>query len=126
MDTVSREKQPVLVHDMETKCVGDFLNSFNYFRVVGIPCCACLCVMLFLLVMVIVLCVQELQNRFLDHALLDVMGMIYPHYWMVGDAEKTFEKHLDIIKKNYFESKIMGVSKNSHVLLMLLDRRALD
>ena len=43
----------------------------------------------------------ELEVRFPTMDVLDVLGVIYPQYWLQGDGEASFCKHLTVIKEFY-------------------------
>jgi len=49
--------------------------------------------------------IQELETRFLAHGVMDVLGIVYPQYWLQGDCETSFPKHLAIIKTIFCSSK---------------------
>ena len=48
---------------------------------------------------------EELDARFPAVAMLDAFGVVYPHYWLQGDCESIFRKHLSLIKEFYGEPK---------------------
>lgn len=64
--------------------------------------------------------IRELKSRFPNHEVLDVLGIVYPQYWLLSNAEDKFRKHLAVLKKFYGEAKhIVGGEKNKVVPAML-------
>jgi hypothetical protein len=57
-----------------------------------------------------VLLVLELEWRFLDHELMNVFEIIYPHYWLQLDCESTFVDHFTLIKDHYCIAKKVGTN----------------
>jgi hypothetical protein len=51
------------------------------------------------------LLVMDLECRFLDHELMNVLGVIYPQHWLKPNCESTFVSHLSLIKRHYFTLK---------------------
>ena len=44
---------------------------------------------------------DELQDHFSNHAVLDAIDIVYPHYWAQSYAKGNFLKHLNIFKGFY-------------------------
>jgi hypothetical protein len=57
-----------------------------------------------------VLLVLELVWTFLDHELMNVLGIIYPLYWLQLDYESTFVDHFALIKHHYCIAKKVGIN----------------
>jgi len=47
------------------------------------------------------LLVCELEGKFLNHELMNVLGIIYSQYWLQPNSEFTFVDHLALIKQHY-------------------------
>jgi len=58
------------------------------------------------------LLVIKLKRRFLDHELMNALGIIYPQYWLQPNCESTFVNHLSLIKQHYYISQNLGVDNN--------------
>jgi hypothetical protein len=53
---------------------------------------------------------------------MDALGVMYPQYWRDSQAtEKSFRKHLDIIKAHYGQPKWIGLEEKKKLILPLLD-----
>jgi hypothetical protein len=53
---------------------------------------------------------------------MDALGVVYPQYWHDSQAaEKSFRKHLDIIKAHYRQPKWIGSEDNKKLIPPLLD-----
>jgi hypothetical protein len=48
---------------------------------------------------------EELDARFPVVAVLDALGIVYPQYWLQGDCETSFRKHLTVLKEFYGEPR---------------------
>ena len=48
---------------------------------------------------------EELDARFSMVVVLDALDIVYPKYWLQGDCESSFWKHLTILKEFYGESR---------------------
>ena len=70
--------------------------------------------------------IQELQCRFLEHAVLDALGIIYSQSWLQPDAKITFSKHLDTLKIWYCNAKVLGGGVDKEVILGIFDIWYLD
>jgi hypothetical protein len=49
--------------------------------------------------------IQELETRFPTHGVMDILGIVYPLYWLQLDCEASFPKHLEIIKTIFYFGK---------------------
>jgi hypothetical protein len=49
--------------------------------------------------------IQKLEIRFLAHGVTNVLGIVYPQYWLQENYETSFPKHLAIIKITFYFSK---------------------
>jgi hypothetical protein len=53
---------------------------------------------------------------------MDVLGVVYPQYWKDSEvAEKSFRKHLDIIKEHYYQPKWIGENDKKRLVAPILD-----
>jgi hypothetical protein len=68
--------------------------------------------------------IKELKRHFLAHALMNAMGIIYPHYWEVPNVETTFPSHLAVLKVKLYHSKPKGA--NGTLVAGLLDPTFFD
>jgi hypothetical protein len=57
-----------------------------------------------------VLLALELEWTFLDHDLMNILGIIYPQYWLQLDCESTFVDHSALIKHHYCTTKKVGTN----------------
>jgi len=71
-----------------------------------------------------VLLVLELEWRFLDHELINVLGIIYPQYWLQLGCESTFVDHFALIKQHCCTTK--KVSTNGKWVLEPFSGDVLD
>jgi len=69
---------------------------------------------------------DEMKSKFLDHNLMDALGVVYPQYWMQGDCDASFCKHLDIIKNFCGESKWIGEDDTKRLVPAILDKFLLE
>jgi hypothetical protein len=65
--------------------------------------------------------VNELESRFPAQNVLQAMGILYPQYWLAGDCESTFEKHLRILIDHYGQPKIIGKENDKIHVPALVD-----
>jgi hypothetical protein len=42
----------------------------------------------------------KLDAQFVEHVAMDVMGIVYPQYWLQADANVKFPQHLEML--NFF------------------------
>jgi hypothetical protein len=56
-----------------------------------------------------VLLVLELEWRFLDHKLMNVLGIIHPQYWLELDCESTFVDYFALIKHHFVPPKKLAL-----------------
>jgi hypothetical protein len=56
--------------------------------------------------------IGELRSRFSQHDILDAHGIIYPQYWANPNAEESFHKYLQVLKKFYGEHKTLSRGEN--------------
>ncbi len=49
---------------------------------------------------------KELHQHFPNLELMNVLGMVYPHYWVNVDNETTFPCHVEVIVSFYYVSKM--------------------
>ncbi len=52
----------------------------------------------------------ELEWRFSDHELMNVLEIIYPQHWLWPNCESTFVDHFAWIKKHYCISNKVGTN----------------
>jgi hypothetical protein len=53
---------------------------------------------------------------------MDALGVVYPQYWRDSQAaEKTFHKHLDVIKSHYGQPRWIGSEEKRKLIPPLLD-----
>jgi hypothetical protein len=45
--------------------------------------------------------VKELSSKFPASALMDALGVVYPHYWLQPQAKELFEGHFSVLKNHY-------------------------
>jgi hypothetical protein len=65
---------------------------------------------------------DELKGRFPSCGVLDTLGVVYPQYWLQVGAEVSFQKHLNVLKAYYGESKwIMEGDENKQLVPAVLD-----
>ncbi len=55
------------------------------------------------------LLVRELEGKFLNHELMNVLGIIFSQYWLQPNNEFTFVDHLALIKQHYYILKKVGI-----------------
>ena len=66
--------------------------------------------------------VEELKARFPSQGVMDALSIVYHQYWQDSQAvEKSFRKHLDIIKSQYGQPKWIGESDKQKLIPPLLD-----
>jgi hypothetical protein len=53
--------------------------------------------------------ITELEARFPSSSLMDALGFVYPQYWLGGNAEEDFDRHLAILKDHYGRTKKFAV-----------------
>ena len=53
--------------------------------------------------------VVELQARFPLSSLMDAFGFVNPQYWLDGNAEEDFDRHLAVLKEHYRHTKKYAV-----------------
>lgn len=50
------------------------------------------------------------------HSVTDVLGIVYPQYWLQGQsAEVSFRKHLDVIKDYFGEPRWIGEGEQKNL-----------
>jgi hypothetical protein len=49
--------------------------------------------------------VHELSCRFPAHHLMEALGLVYPQYWLTEDCKENFDKHMLVIKSQYYQPK---------------------
>ncbi len=42
--------------------------------------------------------IRELEIMFLAHGVMDILGIVYPQYWLQLDCDAYFAKHLEVLK----------------------------
>ena len=57
---------------------------------------------------------------------VDALGVIYPQYWLQGDCEASFQKHLTVIKDFYGESRSVVHDGVRTVAPPILDKYRLE
>jgi hypothetical protein len=70
---------------------------------------------------------DELRSRFPSQGLMDALGVVYPQYWKDSEqADKSFRKHLDIIKDHYCQPKWVGEEDKKRLVAPILDSFQLE
>jgi hypothetical protein len=69
---------------------------------------------------------DETKARFLSVSLMDALGVVYPQYWIQGDCEDSFRKHLTILEDYYCEPKYVSNGAETLLIPPLLDRYRLE
>ena len=69
---------------------------------------------------------EELDTRFPIVAMLDALGMVYPQYWLQGDCEANFQKHLMVIKEFYGKPRSTMHDGCQIVVPHILDKYSLE
>lgn len=67
--------------------------------------------------------VEELEKRFQTSKVMDVLGIVYPQYWVVATTDDTFSQHMAILKAFY------GVAKKldqRNVVSIVIDSQLID
>jgi hypothetical protein len=65
---------------------------------------------------------DELKGCFPSCGVLDTLGIVYPQYWLLVGVEVSFQKHLNVLKAYYGESKwIMEGDENKQLVPAILD-----
>ncbi len=54
--------------------------------------------------------VAKLQRRFHAHDVMGSSGVVYPQYWLLSDANESFNKHLDVVKIAFCSPKKLAGS----------------
>jgi hypothetical protein len=49
--------------------------------------------------------VKKLETKFPTHGVMDVIGIMYPMYWLQPNHEASFPKHLEVIKMAFYYGK---------------------
>jgi hypothetical protein len=58
---------------------------------------------------------------------MDALGVVYPQYWKDSEqADKSFRKHLDIIKDHYYQPKWVGEEDKKKLVAPILDSFQLE
>jgi hypothetical protein len=70
--------------------------------------------------------IGEMKSRFPSHSILDALGVVYPQYWLQGDCEVSFMKHLNVLKDFYREPKWIGEGVEKRLIPPVLDRYRLE
>ena len=71
--------------------------------------------------------IKEVRSRFPSHNIMDALGLVYPQYWLNGDPQALFRGHLDLVKKQYGESKwIWKGTPEELCILPILDAGKLE
>jgi hypothetical protein len=66
--------------------------------------------------------IKELQDRFPSQGVMDALGVVYPQYWRDSHAaEKSFRKHLDVIKAHYGQPRWIGSDEKKKLIPPVLD-----
>jgi hypothetical protein len=52
-----------------------------------------------------------LEKHFLAQDVMDVLGLVYPQYWLKPSCEQTFPIHMAILKGFYSQPKKLGSSQ---------------
>ena len=69
--------------------------------------------------------IKELDNRFLSQNLMQAMGILYPQYWLQGDCEESFSKHIRVLMDHYGRGRILGKDDETILVPALIDRELL-
>jgi hypothetical protein len=70
--------------------------------------------------------IDESKARFPSVAVMDALGVVYPQYWLQGDAEVSFRKHLTVLQDFYCEPKYVGTGSAMQLVPPILDRFKLE
>jgi hypothetical protein len=70
--------------------------------------------------------IDESKARFPSVAVMDALGVVYPQYWLQGDAEVSFRKHLTMLQDFYCEPKYVGKDSAMQLVPPILDRFKLE
>jgi hypothetical protein len=57
----------------------------------------------------------------LTHGVMDVLGIVYPQYWMQSEYDVTFVKHLQVIKLTFYSGKTHKVDDQDMMVGELLN-----
>jgi hypothetical protein len=61
--------------------------------------------------------IDELRAQFPSDGIMDVLGIVFPQYWRESvAAEKSFRKHLDVIKSHYGQPRWIGEDGNKRLI----------
>lgn len=69
---------------------------------------------------------RELEVRFPAVPVVDALGVVYPQYWLQGDCEVSFRKHLTVLKDFYGESRYVEKDGTRTAVPPVLDRFKLE
>ena len=69
--------------------------------------------------------IKEMDSWFLLQNVMQAMGILYPQYWLQGDCEESFSKHIRVLMDYYGHGKILGKDNNKVLVLALIDRELL-
>jgi len=57
---------------------------------------------------------------------MDALSLIYPQYWLQGNCEASFRKHIDVIKKKFGEPKWIFGKEGNKLVPPVLDYSLLE
>jgi hypothetical protein len=57
---------------------------------------------------------------------MDIIGIMYPQYWMQSECDATFVKHLQVIKLTFYLGKTHKVDDQDMMVGELLNASDLD
>jgi hypothetical protein len=50
---------------------------------------------------------RELEIKFQTHGVMNVLGIVYPQYWLQPDCDASFANHLQVFKVIFYYGKTM-------------------
>jgi hypothetical protein len=65
--------------------------------------------------------IDETKSSFPSISLMDALGIVYPQYWVQGDCEQSFRKHLMILQEFYYKLKYVGIGTKRLLVPPLLN-----
>jgi hypothetical protein len=68
--------------------------------------------------------IQELETRFPAHGFMDVLGIVYPKYWLQTDRETYFPKQLSVLAKHNCWMGWKPLCLRSSMLMTLIANKA--
>jgi hypothetical protein len=70
---------------------------------------------------------MELEIKFPTHGVMNVLGIVYPQYWLQLDYDASFPNHLQVFKVVFYYGKtVCKVDKQKVQMQQLLNVTNLD